>query len=62
MLIDFKTTFLSEGDKAGATRILTRYGPQINLYREALEAVTGLPVDEAWLYLTGSGVFLPVPR
>ncbi len=50
VLVDYKTD--SPGDVPGA---LSRHRPQLALYAEALEAITGLPVRERVLYLVRAG-------
>ena len=47
VLVDYKT---GHGRNAAV-----QYQTQIEIYRRALEAATGRPVKEAYLYLTGSG-------
>ena len=44
------------------TLFTARYGEQINLYRDALEQILGLTVDEAYLYLTSAGKALKIQR
>ena len=57
VLVDYKTTGVgSEGEFAARREsIRARYAMQIDLYRRALEAATGKPVKEAYLYLTNIG-------
>lgn len=57
VLVDYKTTGVgSEGEFAARREsIRARYAMQIDLYRRALEAATGKPVKEAYLYLTNLG-------
>ena len=57
VLVDYKTTGVgSEGEFAARREsIRERYAMQIDLYRRALEAATGKPVKEAYLYLTNIG-------
>ena len=57
VLVDYKTTGVgSEGELAARREsIRARYAMQIDLYRRALEAATGKPVKEAYLYLTNIG-------
>lgn len=57
VLVDYKTTGVESEGKFAARResIRARYAMQIDLYRRALEAATGKPVKEAYLYLTNIG-------
>lgn len=53
ILIDYKSSFIrfDKGLDAEVERIRNEYRIQIDIYRRALEAGTGLPVSEAYLYL-----------
>ena len=55
VLVDYKTD--SPADVPGA---IMRHRPQLALYAEALEAITGLPVRERVLYLVRAGAGYPV--
>ena len=55
VLVDYKTD--SPGDVPG---VLARHRPQLALYAEALEAITGMPVRERVLYLVRAGAGYPV--
>ena len=53
VLVDYKTSRTRDQSKIAA-----RYKLQIDLYRQALEAATGKPVKEAYLYLTNTGTLI----
>ncbi len=53
VLVDYKTSQTRDKSKLAA-----RYQLQIDLYRQALEAATGKPVKEAYLYLTNTGALI----
>ncbi len=53
VLIDHKTTHVDPGHTART--VAERYRRQLELYSAALEALTGLPVAEAYVYLLSSG-------
>ncbi len=55
VLIDYKSNYVIKGDTKDQERIRAMYEKQIALYREALAAITGREVSEAFLYLTGTG-------
>lgn len=55
VLVDYKTD--SPADVPGA---LSRHRPQLALYAEALEAITGMPVRERAVYLVRAGAAFPV--
>ena len=58
VLIDFKNSrAVTEEQKQEMKR---RYGPQIRLYREALQEAYGRPVKESWLYLFRSATLIAV--
>ena len=48
MLVDYKTDRVS-GDQAEET-LQERYHVQMDLYRKALEQMTGKKVSEVWIY------------
>ena len=58
VLIDYKNSWAK--DEAAEQILIERYEGQIRLYAEALEAVLGRPVSEAWLYLFKSRRFIRV--
>ena len=58
VLIDYKNSWAR--DEAAEQVLIERYEGQIRLYAEALEAVLGRPVSEAWLYLFKSRRFIRV--
>jgi ATP-dependent helicase/nuclease subunit A len=62
ILIDYKSGWYDAADPAGAERAVAEYGVQVDIYRTALEKITGRAVAEAWLYMTGAGVAVAVPR
>ena len=49
VIIDYKNSYV--GSEAGEEDLRQRYGKQLALYKEALEASWGRPVKETWLYL-----------
>ena len=49
VLVDYKT------DHAEPEEILERYRMQMQMYRKALEKITGMPVKETWLFALRSG-------
>ena len=53
VLIDYKSSFIRRdcSKEREMERIRNEYAKQIELYAEALEKGTGLPVEEAYLYL-----------
>ncbi len=54
VLVDYKSNYIDkERLDAEMQRLREEYIPQLALYREALEGVTGLPVRKAVLYLFG---------
>ena len=54
VLVDYKSNYVNKGDpEAEMKRLRAEYLPQLALYREALEGITGLPVKKAILYLFG---------
>ncbi|MBQ7487098.1 MAG: UvrD-helicase domain-containing protein, partial [Clostridia bacterium] len=57
VLIDYKT----DHDTA-PERFIVRHQQQMNWYREAIEHLTGKPVQEMWLFALRSGQAHPVPK
>ena len=57
VLIDYKTTNVTSQAELAKRKaaIKANYQTQIELYKEALQAATGKPVKEAYLYLTNIG-------
>ena len=54
VLVDYKSNYIDkENMDEEMRRLRAEYLPQLALYREALEGVTGLPVKKAVLYLFG---------
>ncbi|MBR5642508.1 MAG: helicase-exonuclease AddAB subunit AddA [Firmicutes bacterium] len=54
VLVDYKSNYIDKADlDAEMARLRAEYVPQLALYREALEGVTGMPVKKAVLYLFG---------
>ena len=54
VLVDYKSNLIDKGNLDAETeRLRAEYLPQLALYREALEGVTGVPVKKAVLYLFG---------
>ena len=54
VLVDYKSNYIDKDDlDAEMQRLRAEYLPQLALYREALEGVTGVPVKKAVLYLFG---------
>lgn len=53
VLIDYKSSFIqfNKGIDDEIERIKREYHPQIDIYRQALQEGSGLPVSEAYLYL-----------
>ena len=58
VLVDYKTDRALEGDEESLVR---RYQTQFDLYREALESLTGKRVKESFLYSLSLGRAVPVP-
>ena len=56
VLVDYKNSFMGAGRTEDDIR--QTYSGQINLYRQALEAATGKPVKEAYLFLFDTGKFI----
>ena len=57
VIVDYKT------DRAPAGRVdrlVAKYSPQVQMYRQAWTSITGQPVKEAGLYFTHSRVYLKV--
>ena len=61
-LIDYKSNYVNREDPDDKNRIKSMYEMQIDIYRDALETVTGKEVKEAYLYLTRIGEALEIPR
>lgn len=53
ILLDYKTNRIGPG--ISAHQILDHYKPQLDIYTQALEMITGIPVAKAGLYLLSSG-------
>ena len=65
VVVDYKTTAVHV-DKAGCEAqdgviadagraVAEGYAPQLDAYAAALNAISGLPVREKWVYLLGTG-------
>ena len=57
VLLDYKTGNAAAGSDS---QVAERYRAQMELYRQALEAATGRPVKEIYLYLTDACRFVRV--
>ena len=56
VLVDYKSNYVDKNDKEGSYEHLKEiYMPQLDLYKEALEKITGKTVKLASLYLFGTG-------
>lgn len=56
ILVDYKNSYMGAGRTEDDIR--QTYAGQIDLYRQALEAATGKPVKEAYLFLFDTGKFI----
>ena len=56
VLIDYKNSYMGGGTTE--SDIAERYGNQIELYKEALEAAEGKNVSEAYIYLFDTKKFI----
>ena len=56
VLVDYKTEYVSDEEE-----FIKRHAIQLNLYRYAIEKLTGIPVSEMWLYSTYQGKEYKVP-
>lgn len=54
ILLDYKSNYVTD-DSARLDLLAEHYRPQLELYREALEAIRGIKVDETFLYLFSIG-------
>ena len=52
VLIDYKTDYIING---GIQEIKNKYGMQISYYARALKLLTGLNVEEKYIYLFATG-------
>jgi len=57
ILIDYKTDYILNGS---TQEIKDKYGLQISYYAGALELLTGLSVDERYIYLFATGELIEV--
>jgi ATP-dependent helicase/nuclease subunit A len=57
ILIDYKTDRLTDHD-----RIRRRYHIQLDMYKNAVEAILGRKVSRSYLYLLQNGSFVPVDK
>lgn len=57
VLLDYKSNYIPKNQDGipDPKEIISRYRPQLLLYREALEKIRGVSVDEMYLYLFGLG-------
>jgi ATP-dependent helicase/nuclease subunit A len=60
VLVDYKSGYRSLGSAVGEAKIKEKYSLQINLYKEALTKITGKKVKETFLYMTDTGITIPV--
>ncbi len=62
VLVDYKTTNVTTQAELAKRKaaIKANYQTQIELYKDALQAATGKPVKEAYLYLTNIGVAIEI--
>jgi ATP-dependent helicase/nuclease subunit A len=52
ILLDYKSNYVGDpGDESAIERLTEGYRTQLELYREALERIRGVKVEEAYLYL-----------
>ncbi len=54
VLVDYKTNRVRDPEE-----LLAIYGPQLKMYRQALEQASGLPVKECYIYSFRHAVFVP---
>lgn len=51
-LLDYKSNyFYDTGEETELERLVESYRPQLSLYKEALESIKGIKIEEAYLYL-----------
>lgn len=62
VLLDYKSNYVDKNNPDEKNRFVSLYKEQVNLYREALETITGVLVKEAFLYLTGISETIKIPR
>ena len=62
VLLDYKSNFIEKNKPGEEERMISLYQDQMNLYREAIETITDIPVKDAFLYLTKTGQTIKVPR
>jgi ATP-dependent helicase/nuclease subunit A len=56
ILLDYKSNYVGDADdEAEIGRIAENYRVQLSLYREALEKIRGVKVEETYLYLFSIG-------
>ena len=56
VLIDYKSSYVDPNDpEASRELLMERYSKQLDLYKETLQIIGGLPVKEAYLYLFSTG-------
>lgn len=57
VLVDFKTDFVTD---ATIHTVADRYKTQIEIYKKAIESLTGIPVGESYLYFIGIDRLYPI--
>lgn len=56
ILLDYKSNYIGDPeDETEIGKVADEYRPQVNLYRDALEIIRGIRVEEAYLYLFSIG-------
>lgn len=61
VLIDYKNSYIDpERKEEGLKRITETYTGQVEIYREALQVITGREVSESYLYLFSEGEFVEI--
>lgn len=51
ILLDYKSNYTDIEEETGIETISEKYRTQLGLYKEALEKIRGIKVEEAYLYL-----------
>ena len=62
ILYDFKTDYVDKNSTIALEKISKNYRGQMNLYREALENISGKPVKAAYLCLLSIGKTLLIEK
>ncbi|MBO5666444.1 MAG: hypothetical protein J6S45_03240, partial [Firmicutes bacterium] len=56
VLVDYKSNFVdNRKEEEEIQRLVCRYRPQLLMYKEALEKISGQKVNEMYLYLFSAG-------